>query len=118
VAAETPAFVFTDIEGSAALPQRLGEGTHAGLLAGHHGVMRSAPTAHGGTEVVMQADGFFAVFSSRRRPGHHPRFSREEALQPGDTPVAVLSADAHVICEWKQARKISAQRLDGAKTLA
>jgi class 3 adenylate cyclase len=78
--------MFTDIEGSTALPQRLGEGTYAGLLAGHHGVMRSARMAHGGTGVVVRADGFFCggfLAAAARDSGRatHPRFSRKEALQ-------------------------------------
>ena len=36
------------------------------MLAGHHGLIRSALAAHGGREVDTQGDGFFAVFSSPR----------------------------------------------------
>jgi predicted ATPase/class 3 adenylate cyclase len=60
------AFLFTDIEGSTALLQRLGEGTYAEVLAGHHALIRSALAGHGGREVDTQGDGFFAVFSSPR----------------------------------------------------
>jgi predicted ATPase/class 3 adenylate cyclase len=63
---ETLAFLFTDIEGSTALLQRVGDGAYAGVLADHHAVIRSALAAHEGREVVMQGDGFFAVFSSPR----------------------------------------------------
>jgi predicted ATPase/class 3 adenylate cyclase/DNA-binding CsgD family transcriptional regulator len=63
---ETLTFLFTDIEGSTALLQRLGEDVYAQLLAGHHALIRSALAMHGGREVVMQGDGFFAVFSSPR----------------------------------------------------
>jgi predicted ATPase/class 3 adenylate cyclase/DNA-binding XRE family transcriptional regulator len=59
-------FLFTDIEGSTGLLRRLGEGAYAQVLAGHHELIRSALAARGGTEVVMQGDGFFAVFSSPR----------------------------------------------------
>ncbi len=64
--AGTLTFLFTDIEGSTALLQRLGEGAYAQALAGHHELIRAALAAHGGQEVVMQGDGFFAVFSSPR----------------------------------------------------
>jgi class 3 adenylate cyclase len=62
----TLAFLFTDIEGSTALLKRLGESVYAEVLAGHHALIRSALALHGGREVVMQGDGFFAVFSSPR----------------------------------------------------
>ena len=58
------AFLFTDIEGSTALLRRIGEEAYSTLLAGHHGVVRSALAAYGGKEVGVQGDGFFAVFSS------------------------------------------------------
>jgi predicted ATPase/class 3 adenylate cyclase len=64
---ETLAFLFTDIEGSTALLQRLGEDGYAQVLAGHHALIRSALAAHGGSEVDTQGDAFFAVFSSPRR---------------------------------------------------
>ncbi len=63
---ETLTFLFTDIEGSTALLQRLGEGLYAQLLAGHHALIRSALAAHDGREADTQGDGFFAVFSSPR----------------------------------------------------
>ena len=63
---ETFTFLFTDIEGSTALLERLGEGLYAQLLAGHHGLIRSALAAHDGREMDTQGDAFFAVFSSPR----------------------------------------------------
>jgi predicted ATPase/class 3 adenylate cyclase/DNA-binding XRE family transcriptional regulator len=64
--AGTLTFLFTDIEGSTALLQRLGEAAYAQALASHHELIRSALAARGGQEVVTQGDGFFAVFSSPR----------------------------------------------------
>jgi predicted ATPase/class 3 adenylate cyclase len=64
--AGTLTFLFTDIEGSTALLRRLGEGAYAQALAVHHELIRSALAVRGGQEVVMQGDGFFAVFSSPR----------------------------------------------------
>jgi predicted ATPase/class 3 adenylate cyclase len=63
---ETFTFLFTDIEGSTALVQRLGEGLYAQLLADHHALIRSGLTAHDGREVDTQGDAFFAVFTSPR----------------------------------------------------
>jgi class 3 adenylate cyclase len=61
---ETLTFLLTDIEGSTALPGRLGEEGYAQLLAGHHALVRSALAAHDGREVDTQGDAFFAVFAS------------------------------------------------------
>ena len=63
---ETLTFLFTDIEGSTALLQRVGDGVYAQVLAGHHALIRSALAAHGGREIDTQGDGFFAVLSSPR----------------------------------------------------
>jgi predicted ATPase/class 3 adenylate cyclase len=59
-------FLFTDVEGSTALLQRVGGGVYARVLAEHHAVIRSGLAAHGGREVGTAGDGFFAVFSSPR----------------------------------------------------
>jgi len=63
---ETFTFLFTDIEGSTALVQRLREDLYAQVLAGHHALIRSALAKHDGREVGTQGDAFFAVFSSPR----------------------------------------------------
>jgi predicted ATPase/class 3 adenylate cyclase/DNA-binding CsgD family transcriptional regulator len=63
---ETLAFLFTDIEGSTALLQRLGDGVYARVLAAHQALIRSTLAAHDGQERDTQGDGFFAVFSSPR----------------------------------------------------
>jgi predicted ATPase/class 3 adenylate cyclase len=62
----TPAltFLFTDIEGSTALLQRVGEEVYAEILAQHHSIIRAALADFGGEEVGTQGDGFLAVFSS------------------------------------------------------
>jgi predicted ATPase/class 3 adenylate cyclase len=61
-AAQTLTFLFTDIEGSTAMLQRLG-GAYAEVLAGHHAIIRSVLAAHHGREVDTQGDAFFAVFA-------------------------------------------------------
>src|SRR5215469_4327197 len=65
VATQKFTFLFTDIEGSTAMVQRLGDGW-AGVLADHHRLIRAGLAAHGGEEVVSQGDGVFAVFPSLR----------------------------------------------------
>ena len=61
---ETLTFLFTDIEGSTKLLERLGPEAYTRLLAEHHQLVRSALDAHGGNEVGTQGDSFFAAFSS------------------------------------------------------
>jgi predicted ATPase/class 3 adenylate cyclase len=63
LAAQTLTFLFTDIEGSTAMLQHLGD-AYAQVLADHHRLIRDALAAHEGTEVDTQGDAFFAVFSS------------------------------------------------------
>jgi predicted ATPase/class 3 adenylate cyclase len=63
LATQTLAFLFTDIEGSTAMLQRLGD-AYAGVLADHHRVIRAGLAAHGGREIGTAGDGFFAVFAS------------------------------------------------------
>jgi class 3 adenylate cyclase len=54
-------FLFTDIEGSSALLQRVGEDVYAHVLADHHGLIRLALAGHGDREVDTAGDGFFAL---------------------------------------------------------
>jgi predicted ATPase/class 3 adenylate cyclase len=59
---ETATLFFSDIEGSTRLLQRLGEG-YAAKLAQYRDILRQAIAAHGGTEVDIHGDAFFAVFA-------------------------------------------------------
>jgi class 3 adenylate cyclase len=65
VATQTLTFLFTDIEGSAAMAGRLGD-AWAGVLADHCRLVRAGVAAHGGDEVVCQGAGVLAVFTSPR----------------------------------------------------
>ena len=56
--------LFTDVEGSAALTQRLGDAKARELLREHERIVREALKAHGGSEVKTMGDGFMASFSS------------------------------------------------------
>jgi len=56
--------LFTDIEGSTALTDRLGDVRARDLLREHERVVREALKAHGGSEVKTLGDGFMASFSS------------------------------------------------------
>ncbi|HEX5571979.1 MAG TPA: AAA family ATPase, partial [Ktedonobacterales bacterium] len=57
----TVTFLFTDIEGSTRLLQRLGD-DYAALLAAHGKLLRKAFADHHGYEVDTQGDSFFAAF--------------------------------------------------------
>ncbi len=63
LAAQTLTFLFTDIEGSTSMLQRLRD-AYADVLAVHHRLIRAALAAHAGKEVDTQGDAFFAVFAS------------------------------------------------------
>ncbi len=56
--------LFTDIEGSTALTQRLGDAKARDLLRNHERMVREALKAHGGSEVKTMGDGFMASFTS------------------------------------------------------
>ncbi len=56
--------LFTDVEGSTALTQRLGDAKAREVLREHERIVREALKAHGGYEVKTMGDGFMASFSS------------------------------------------------------
>jgi predicted ATPase/class 3 adenylate cyclase/Flp pilus assembly protein TadD len=57
----TVTFLFSDIEGSTRLLQRVGDG-YPEILEAHAKLIRQALAAHAGHEVSTEGDGFFAVF--------------------------------------------------------
>jgi class 3 adenylate cyclase len=59
--------LFTDVEGSTALTERLGDAKAREVLRNHERIVREALRAHGGTEVKAMGDGFMASFSSATR---------------------------------------------------
>ncbi len=56
--------LFTDVEGSTALTQRLGDARARELLREHERTVREALKSHGGAEVKTMGDGFMASFTS------------------------------------------------------
>jgi class 3 adenylate cyclase len=56
--------LFTDVEGSTALTQRLGDARAREVLREHERMVRGALKSHGGSEVKTMGDGFMASFSS------------------------------------------------------
>jgi class 3 adenylate cyclase len=59
--------LFTDVEGSTALTERLGDAKARDVLRDHERIVREALRAHGGAEVKAMGDGFMASFSSATR---------------------------------------------------
>jgi class 3 adenylate cyclase len=59
--------MFTDVEGSTALTDRLGDERARVVLRTHERVTREALVAHGGSEIKTMGDGFMASFSSATR---------------------------------------------------
>ena len=59
--------LFTDVEGSTALTQRLGDARAREVLREHERIVREALKAHGGSELKTMGDGFMASFSSATR---------------------------------------------------
>lgn len=58
----TVTFLFTDIEGSTRLLDRLGAAGYSELLVAHDSLLRQAFERHGGREVDTQGDAFFVAF--------------------------------------------------------
>ncbi len=56
--------LFTDIEASASLTERLGDAKARDVLRTHERLVREALRSHGGSEVKTMGDGFMASFSS------------------------------------------------------
>jgi len=63
----TVTILFTDIEGSTAMAQRLGDEAYHGLLREHNRIVREQVARHGGHEVKHTGDGFMVAFSSASR---------------------------------------------------
>jgi class 3 adenylate cyclase len=86
----TVTFVFTDIEESTALLQKLGD-AYAGALSDHRRIVREAFGVHG-VEIDTQGDAFFFAFPrAREAVAAAVEVQRAHAAYdwPGDTPVRV-----------------------------
>jgi predicted ATPase/class 3 adenylate cyclase len=58
----TVSFLFTDIEGSTELLQRVGDHSYRDILEEHHRLLRSAFLPQSGQEINTQGDAFFVAF--------------------------------------------------------
>jgi class 3 adenylate cyclase len=63
----TVTILFSDIEGSTAMTERLGDQRWLELLRGHNAIVRKRVAAHEGFEVKSEGDGFMLAFGSARR---------------------------------------------------
>ena len=63
----TVTVMFTDIEGSTAMTERLGDVQAQDVLRIHNAIIREQVATHQGFEVKSQGDGFMVAFSSARR---------------------------------------------------
>ena len=81
----TVTFLFTDIEGSTQLLQRLGDRRYAEVLEEHRRLLRAAIQEHGGQEVHSQGDAFFAVFLSAQE-AMTAAVAAQQALQAHSWP--------------------------------
>jgi class 3 adenylate cyclase len=59
--------MFTDIEGSTELNERLGDQRWMDILRVHNAIVREQVAAHQGVEVKSQGDGFMMAFETARR---------------------------------------------------
>ena len=83
----TVTMLFTDIEGSTLLNERLGDVRWLELLRQHNEIVREQVLEHGGYEVKSQGDGFMIAFPSARRAVQCARaIQREIDVRLGDHP--------------------------------
>jgi class 3 adenylate cyclase len=66
----TVTILFSDIEGSTQMTERLGDQRWLQVLREHNRIVREQLAAHGGFEVKSQGDGFMLAFQSARRGLH------------------------------------------------
>jgi len=110
----TVSFLFTDIEGSTRLLQRLGDG-YAEVLADHHRVLREVWERHSGVEVDTQGDAFFVAFA-RASDAVAAAADAQRALADGPARVRmgihtgepVLSEEGYVGYDLHRAARIAA----------
>jgi class 3 adenylate cyclase len=115
----TVTFLFTDIEGSTRLLQRLGD-RYPETLESHKTLLREAFRAHGGVEVDTEGDAFFVAFLSasqalaaavkaqRALEGHPWPAGAQVRVRMGlHTGEAVRGADGYVGLDVHRAARIA-----------
>ena len=88
----TYTFLFTDIEGSTSLEDRIGRDRYGELRERHRALLREVWTSHGGTEQGTEGDSFFVVFTEAP-PAVEAAVAAQRALiaepWPDDAPIRV-----------------------------
>jgi DNA-binding NarL/FixJ family response regulator len=119
----TVTFVFTDVEGSTAIVDRLGDERARTVLRAHDAIVREVVAEHDGLEVEHEGDSFMLAFSSARRAiACALAIQRALADQPVRVRIGVNTGD--VIAEEERyfgravffASRVMS-RADGAQTL-
>lgn len=83
----TVTMLFSDIEASTAVNERLGDVRWLELLRTHNAIVRDQVHEHGGYEVKAQGDGFMIAFASARRAVQCARSIQHEIdARLGDNP--------------------------------
>jgi predicted ATPase/class 3 adenylate cyclase len=116
----TVTFLFSDIEGSTRLLDRLGPG-YPEVLETHQRLLRDAFARRGGIEITTEGDSFFVVFASapeavaaaveaQRRVGQHdwPREASVRVRMGVHTGEGVWGADNYVGVDVHRAARIAA----------
>ena len=81
----TVTLLFSDIEGSTAILEGIGDRRYRDVLAWHHRIIREHVRANNGKEVSCEGDGFMLAFSSARRAVRCALAAQDAlALSPGD----------------------------------
>src|SRR3970282_1052474 len=79
----TVTFLFTDIEGSTRLAERLGTAAWSELLEAHQAILREAFTASSGREIKTEGDSCFVVFrSAQAGGGSYPMGTTSAGMSP------------------------------------
>src|SRR2546428_8419297 len=89
----TVTFMFTDIERSTELLNRLGD-EYPGVLAAHRASLRGAIGAGGGTEVDARGDEHFAVFPDARAAVDAAARAQPEAIGGVRIPIGFHTGTA------------------------
>jgi class 3 adenylate cyclase len=81
--------LFTDIESSTSLTQRLGDARAQELLRVHNAIVRDALRAHGGSEIKHTGDGIMASFPSASRALQCAIAIQQAVAGQADTPLRI-----------------------------
>ncbi len=126
----TVTFLFTDIEGSTRLLQRLGD-RYPGVLRDHNDLLRTAIESAGGREVSTEGDSFFVAFPSapqavaaalevQRRIAAHP-WPDEESVRVRmgvHTGRGIVEGDTYVGLDVHRAARIAAAAHGGQMVIS